>query len=141
LGRSHEERAAVTSLACIGIASLLYNVKGATFPLNDVDVWLPLGGTLAYTTLFAVLGVALGSFVRNQTVAVAGALAWFAVLEHTLVNLLPDIGPSLPAAAGQAIVRTALEGLLSPLAGAALLVAYAAAIAVAGISVEARRDA
>lgn len=132
---------AVTSLACVGIASLLYKVKGATFPFDDVDVWLTLGGTLAYTALFAVLGVALGSLVRNQTVAVTGALAWLAVVEHTLVNLAPDIGRWLPAAAGQAIVRTPLDGLLSPVAATALLAAYVAAMAVAGIRVEATRDA
>jgi ABC-2 type transport system permease protein len=132
---------AVTSLACVAVASLLYNLKGATFRLDDVDVWLTLAGTLAYTTLFAVLGVAFGSLVRNQTVAVAGALAWFAVVEHTLVNLAPDIGRWLPAAAGQAIVRTPLEGLLSPGAATALLAAYVAAIAIAGIRVEATRDA
>jgi ABC-2 type transport system permease protein len=131
---------AVTSLACIGVASLLYNVQGATFPLDDIEVWLTLAGTLAYTTLFAVLGVALGSLVRNQTVAVTGALAWFAVVEHTLVNLAPDIGRWLPAAAGQAIVRTPLDGLLSPVAAAALLTAYVVAIAGAGIRVEATRD-
>jgi ABC-2 type transport system permease protein len=132
---------ALTSLACVGVASLLYNVKGATFPLDDVEVWLTLAGTLAYTTLFAVLGVGLGSLIRNQTVAVACALAWFAVVEHTLVNLAPDIGRWLPAAAGQAIVRTPLEGLLSPVAATGLLAAYVAAIGLAGFRVEAIRDA
>jgi ABC-2 type transport system permease protein len=131
---------AITSVACLGVAALLYKVKGATFPLDDVEVWLTLAGTLAYTTLFAVLGVALGSLVRNQTVAVAGALAWLAVVEHTLVNLVPDIGRWLPAAAGQAIVRTPLEGLLSPVAATALLAGYVLAIALAGIRVEATRD-
>jgi hypothetical protein len=72
---------------------------------------------------------------------VAVALAWFAVVEHTLVNLAPGIGRWLPAAAGQAIVRTPLDGLLSPLAGVALLAAYGVAIAVAGIRVAATRDA
>lgn len=132
---------AVISLAAVGIASLLYNVEGATFPFDDAEVWLTLAGTLAYTTLFAVLGVALGSLVRNQVLAVAGALAWLAVVEHTLVNLAPDIGRWLPAAAGQAIVRAPLDGLLSPIAGTALLAAYGVAIALAGIRVAATRDA
>ncbi len=132
---------ALTSLACIGIAGFLYNVKGATFPFDDGVVWLTLAGALAYTALFAILGVALGSLLRNQVLAVAGALAWLAVIEHTLVNLVPEIGRWLPAAAGQAIVRTPLDGLLSPLAGAVLLAAYGAVITVAGIRVAATRDA
>ena len=132
---------AVTSVASIGIAGLLYGAEGATFPLDDAEVWLTLAGTLVYTALFAVLGVALGSLVRNQVLAVTGALAWFAVVEHTLVNLAPDVGRWLPAAAGQAIIRTPLDGLLSPLAGTALLATYTAAIALSGVRVAATRDA
>jgi ABC-2 type transport system permease protein len=131
----------VTSLICVGGASILYASKDATFPFRDTEVWLTLAGTLAYTTLFAILGVALGSLVRNQVLAVAGALAWLAVVEHTLLNLVPDLGRWLPAAAGQSIVRTPVDGLLSPLAGTAVLAVYGAAIALAGVRVAATRDA
>ncbi len=131
---------AVVVVTCVGLASLLYDVEGATFPFDDGNVWLTLAGTLAYTTLFAVLGVGLGSLVRSQTLAVVVALAWFAVVEHTLVNLAPAVGRWLPAAAGQAIVRTPLDGLLSPLGGAAVLAAYAAAIGAAGVWASATRD-
>jgi ABC-2 type transport system permease protein len=131
----------LTSVACVGISSILYAVEGATFPFGDADVWLTLAGTLAYTTLFAILGVALGSLIRNQVLAVSCALAWLAVIEHTLVTLVPDLGRWLPAAAGQAIVRTPADDLLSPLAGAAVLTAYGAAIALAGVRVAATRDA
>lgn len=131
----------LTSVVCVGLARFLYTTRAATFPIGDVTVWLTLAGTLTYTALFAILGVALGSLLRNQVLAVAGALAWFAIIEHTLVNLLPDIGRWLPAAAGQAIVRTPLDGLLSPGAGAAVLAAYGAAITVAGIRVAGSRDA
>jgi ABC-2 type transport system permease protein len=132
---------AISSIACLGIASLLYSTEGATFPIGDPDVWLTLAGTLAYTSLFAVLGVAVGSLIRNQVLAVTAALGWLAVVEHTLVNLVPSIGRWLPLAAGQAIVRTPLDGLLSPLAGTTLLATYAVAIALAGIRVVASRDA
>ena len=130
----------VISLACVAVAALLYNVEGATLPFDDTEMWLILAGNLAFTTLFAVIGVAFGALVPNQVVAVGAALVWFAVVEHTLVALVPEIGRWLPAAAGQAVVRTHLDGLLSPLAGAALLAAYGAAIALAGISVVATRD-
>lgn len=129
------------ALTGVGLASVLYGARGATFPLDDGEVWLTFAGTVVYSTLFAVVGVALGSLLRNQTLAVAGALAWFAVIEHTLVNLAPAIGRWLPAAAGEAIVRAPLDGLLSPLVGVALLAAYGAAFAAAGIRVEATRDA
>jgi ABC-2 type transport system permease protein len=131
----------ITSLACLGIASLLYSVEGATFPLGDGEVWLILGGALVYTSLFAILGVALGVLIRNQVLAIASALAWLAVIEHTLVTIIPDVGRWLPVAAGQAIVRTDLDDLLTPLAGIAVLTTYGAAIALAGIRVATTRDA
>jgi ABC-2 type transport system permease protein len=131
----------IASLACVGIAALLYKAEGSVFPFDDSEVWLTLAGTLIYTTLFAMLGIAVGTLVRNQVLAVAGALAWIAIVEHILVNLAPDIGKWLPAAAGQAIVRTPLDGVLSPLGGVALLVAYAAAIAAAGARFAVTRDA
>lgn len=132
---------AITSIACVGVAALLYEIKGTAFPFDDAEVWLTLAGTLVYTTLFAVLGVAAGTLVRNQVLAVAGALAWIAIVEHILVNLAPDIGKWLPAAAGQATVRTPLDGLLSPLGGVCVLAAYAVAIGAAGIRFAVTRDA
>jgi ABC-2 type transport system permease protein len=132
---------ALTALASVAVASVLYATNDATFPLGDGEVWAALAGTLAYTTLFAVVGVGLGSLVRNQVTAVAGALAWIALVEHILVSLAPDLGRWLPAAAGQAIVGTPLDDLLSPLAGTAVLVLYSAAFALAGVRVAATRDA
>jgi len=61
--------------------------------------------------------------------------------DGVLVNLAPDIGKWLPAAAGQATVRTPLDGLLSPLGGVGVLAAYAVAIGAAGIRFAVTRDA
>jgi ABC-2 type transport system permease protein len=85
--------------------------------------------------------VALGALVRNQVAAVAGALAWLAIVEHTLVNLVPSIGRWLPVGAGQAILRTPLDGLLPPPAGIAVLTAYAVALSLTALRVEGSRDA
>lgn len=131
----------VTAAACIAAATLMYRSESATLTLSASDVWLAVPATALYTALFALLGVALGSLVRNQVAAVAGALAWLAIVEHTLVNLVPSIGRWLPVGAGQAIVRTPLDGLLSPPAGIAVLAAYAAVVAVIAVRAEASRDA
>ena len=130
----------ITSVACVGIAAVLYQAKGTAFPFDDSEVWLTLGGTLVYSTLFAMLGVAVGTLVRNQALAVAGALAWVAVVEHILVNLIPTVGKWLPVAAGQAVLRTPLAGILSPAAGVVVLIAYTAVIAAAGIRFAVARD-
>jgi ABC-2 type transport system permease protein len=130
----------VTAAACVATAAALFSAKGATFPFGDRDVWLIVAGTLAYTTLFAVLGVALGTLIRNQVLAVAVALAWIGIVEHILVSLAPSVGRWLPAAAGQAIVRTPLDDLLSPVAGLVLLAGYAVVIAAAGVRFTVSRD-
>lgn len=130
----------ITAAACVAAAALVYRTESASLPLGASDVWLALPGTAGYTALFALLGVALGALIRNQVAAVGGALTWVAVVEHTAVNLVPSIGRWLPVGAGQAIVRTPLEGLLSPPAGLAVLAAYASAAAVAAVRAEDIRD-
>jgi hypothetical protein len=122
-----------TSVACLVLAALLYPTQDATFPLGDADVWLTLAGTLVYTTLFGVLGVAIGSLARNQTLAISATLAWLAIVEHLFVGLLPDIGRWLPVAAGQGIVRTPTGELLSPLTATIVLSLYVAAFAFSGL--------
>jgi ABC-2 type transport system permease protein len=130
----------VTAVASVGVAAAVYPTQDVTFPLGDGDVWASLAGTLVYTTLFGVLGVGLGSLVRNQVTAVTAALAWVAVVEHILVGFATSLGRWFPFAAGQAIVRTPLEDLLSPLAGAAVLAVYAAGFALAGARATVTRD-
>ena len=130
----------VTAVGAAAVAGAAYAARDATLPLDDGEVWASLAGTLAYTTLFAVLGVGLGSLVRNQVVAVTAALAWVAVVEHIFIGLAPDLGRWMPFEAGQAIVRTPLDHLLSPLAGTAVLTLYAAAFALAGRRATTSRD-
>jgi ABC-2 type transport system permease protein len=131
----------VTAVASVAVAAAAYRVEGTTFPLGDGEVWATAAGTLAYTTLFAVVGVGLGSLVRNQVAAVTAALAWVAVVEHIFIGFASDLGRWLPFEAGQAIVRTPLDDLLSPLAGTAVLTLYAVAFALAGLRATATRDA
>jgi ABC-2 type transport system permease protein len=131
----------LTAAAAVAVAVPLYAANDATFPLGDGEVWACLAGTLVYTTLFAVIGVALGTLIRNQVAAVAGALAWIAVVEHILVGFATSLGRWLPFAAGQAIVRTPIDDLLPAPAGAGLLALYGAAFALAGLRVATTRDA
>jgi ABC-2 type transport system permease protein len=130
--------AAGVSMAAGDVA---YRLEGFTLPLDSADVWSVLAGAVLYATLFAAIGAATGSLVRNQVVAIVGWLAWLAVVEHITVGLVPAVGRWLPAAAGQALVRTPNEDLLSPLAAAVVLALYAAAIMSAAILVERYRDA
>ena len=133
--------AAVTIVTCLATAALLYRLDGTTFPIGRSDVWSGMLGTVVYVATFAALGVALGTLLRNVVAAVGMSLTWFAIVEHTLVSVAPAVGRWLPAAAGQAVVRTPSDDLLSPVVGGAVLLAYAVVVSAIAMRIEGARDA
>jgi ABC-2 type transport system permease protein len=132
---------AVSAVAAMGVANHLYTSKGYTFPLESSDAWTILGGAVVYAALFGAVGAATGSLVRNQVGAIVGWLAWIAVAENVVLQLVPDVGRWFPVAAGRALVRDPDGDLLSQPAAAGVLLLYAAAIMTAAIVVERGRDA
>jgi ABC-2 type transport system permease protein len=131
----------LTAGACVITGIALAPTRDITVPLDGSDVWLALPATGLYAGLFAIIGVAVGTLARNQVAAIAVALGWIAIVEHTLVNLVPNAGRWLPVGAGQAILRTPIDGLLDPPVAAVVLVASAALAVAAAMLVEGRRDA
>ena len=121
-------------------AYLWLEAEGASFPAGDQEVWLTLGGVVLDASLFAILGVAFGSLVRNQVVAIVSALTFVLLVEQLLTQAGASIAEWLPGNAGAAVVRTPGD-FLDPGAGAALLVAYAVVLALTGTTVVVRRDA
>lgn len=101
-----------------------------------------LGGVVAVTVVYGLLGVAVGSLIRNSTAAVVVALAWSFVLESLLVGLVPEVGRWLPGGAAAALGGQSVPGseLLPPAAAATLLVAYAVVFAAAGTRFVVSRD-
>ena len=122
------------------VAYVWFEAEGAAFPSGDAELWLTLGGVVLYASLFAILGVAFGSLVRNQVVAIVSALIFVLLLEQLLTQAGASIAEWFPGNSGAAVVRTPGE-FLDPGVGAALLLAYALVIALAGTVVVARRDA
>jgi ABC-2 type transport system permease protein len=130
----------ISAAVGLPVAYLWFEAEEAAFPAGDQEVWLILGGVVLYASLFTILGVAFGSLVRNQVVAIVSALTFVLLVEQLLTQAGASIAEWLPGNAGAAIVRTPGE-FLDPGAGAVLLLAYALAIALAGALVVARRDA
>jgi hypothetical protein len=108
------------------------------------DVGVILLGGIAAITIYAAVGVGVGSLIRNQTAAVVVALAWVLVIESLLVSFVPEVGKWIPGGAAAALTgaanRAASGGMLPMWAGALLFAGYGLAVAAAGTRFTMRRD-
>ena len=100
---------------------------------------LTLGG-LAGVALWGAIGTGLGAIIHNQVGAVITLLAWGFVVDNLLFGLAPSVGRFMPTRALDAMMGLKVHHLLSPGAGAVILIVWAAALAAVGIALTARRD-
>lgn len=133
--------AVAASALTLAVALPWLAAKDVTVDLLSADVGLVLLGAITSTTLYALVGVGLGSLVRNQTAAVAGAFVWVLIVESLVVGLLPEVGRWFPGGAVAALTSSPTQGGLLPMwAGALVFTAYGLAFATAGARFVARRD-
>lgn len=140
----HGAVGAVAGLVSAGVAvattAIWWTVKGGALSLSGADAWRTILGGAAVNLAFAMIGVGVGALVRNVVVAVAVALAWIAVIEEIVGQLIgTGLARWLPFAAGEALGRTATGGL-PQWAGGLVLLGYTAAFAVAALLITLRRD-
>jgi len=107
--------------------------------------WQTLAAGCVVMAAYGAIGVALGALVRNQIVAVAGALFWMLLFEQVLIPEFPAFGRWLPFGATSALLQLdkawGLDGRLLPAAvGGLVLAGYTAAAAALAIVVTPKRD-
>lgn len=135
---------AVVGLVSTVVASVTTAIwlaaKGGSLDLGSGDLWRTLVGCIGWNAGFAAIGVGIGALVRNLAGAVAVALAWLALIEGVVGQLLgTGLARWLPFASGVAMEGIDANGL-SQWGGALVVVAYSLIFAVVAVSTTVRRD-
>jgi ABC-2 type transport system permease protein len=125
-----------------GTAASILPARGIEIELDAGDFALMMVAGGAAAAFWAVIGVGVGAVVRNQVTALVGVSAWLLFVESLLSDndTIVDVGRYAPGAAAAALTGQDPDRLLAPTLGLGLLIAYAAAIAVAGSIAMIRRD-
>ena len=133
---------AVAALVAVVGTGVWFSARGGSIDWSDATLWRTVAGCVAWNGAFAAIGVGVGALVRNLVAAVVGALAWVALIEGVVAQLLGDAARWLPYRSGIAV------GDLPPISGrglsqgaaAGVLLAYVAAFSLAGVWFSVRRD-
>ena len=114
-----------------GAALPVLSGRHVDLALDGGTVALIVGGTVAASALWALLGVGVGALLRHQIGAIVALVAWSSVVEGVLFAFVPSVGRYLPGQAANGLTGAAAKELLSPGPGAAVLAAWAIALAIA----------
>jgi len=150
--------AVIALLSSIGPGAAFIAGFGLDTTLASSDTWALIGRTTLALVLWSIVGVGIGTLVRNQVVAIVIVLAFTQFIEPIaraatgLVEGLSDVTKFLPGAASDALVGasifTGLAGQTSTTGGTPLewwgggivLAIYAVVFLVLGYLVTWRRD-
>jgi ABC-2 type transport system permease protein len=142
----------ILGAACIALALAVgapwLSARGVEVDLGaNSTIRIIIGGVIA-TGIWAVIGVGVGSLLRNQVAAVVGIVLYRFLVEGIL-SAIPHVKsayPYLPGGVTSALVNTSdpnvgnANDLLGPYAGGALLLAYGLVFAILGSMLTVRRD-
>lgn len=132
------------SLAGLAVTAAWWSDKGVSFTWTASQMWTTIGGGIAWTAAFAAIGVGVGALIRSLVGAIAAALAWIALVEGIVGQLIGGLARWLPFNAGQALGKGtgAMDAgtLLPRWGGAAMLAVYTLVFALLAVTTSMRRD-
>jgi len=117
-------------------------------PSDDVFLNLSLAAMLSGAVL-AVVGVAIGSLIRNQLIAIVSTLVWLFIVEPIILLLFADAGKWLPTGAITGMLAIEFESAaigistadyLTPGVATLVLLAYGAIFSFVALVTSMRRD-
>ncbi|MGH2889495.1 MAG: ATP-binding cassette domain-containing protein [Solirubrobacteraceae bacterium] len=151
--RSHVMAAKVVTGALAGIAfgvlgeaigwAIGYAIldgRGVSVVLGAGDILLLTLGGIAGVALWGAIGAGLAAIIHNQVGAVITLLAWGLVVDSLLFGLVPSVGRFTPTRASDSLMGLQVHHVVSPAAGAIVLIVWAGALAALGIARSARQD-
>jgi ABC-2 type transport system permease protein len=128
------------AVICVGLSFgaglAILAARDVTVTLTGADMVALAFGAIAATMLGAMLGVAVGTLIRNQVGAALAVVAYAFLVDAVLFAAVPSVGRFLPGKAGDALAGRPVEHLLAPGLGAAVLVAWTLAF----VALAARRN-
>ncbi|MEY3625337.1 MAG: hypothetical protein RL696_718 [Actinomycetota bacterium] len=126
----------------------LQSFENVGTPSENLVLNTLLASTIGGAVL-GVIGVAIGVLVRNQMLAIVGALIYLFVIDPLLLALLPEAGKWLPSGLITAMMALEIDApelgfdtsnYLPPFAAAGVLLAFGAVFASIAITTTLRRD-
>lgn len=133
----------VAGVLVAGVGTVALNSRDISVQLSGSDYARIIVGSAVAAGMWGAIGVGVGAVVRSQVPALVGLVVWLLFIENLLVGDIAGVGAIgryLPGAASKAISGQRVTSLLSPVAGAAVLVAYAAVCSVLGLIAIDRTD-
>lgn len=147
--------AVLAVIVTVGPGAGLLAAFGVDTQLGESDTWAMLGRIVIAFVLWLLIGIGVGTLVRNQVAAVVGVIAFTQFLEPILrtvggfVDGVTDVVRWLPGAASDALVGASIytsfmggsaDEQVPWWAGGIVLLAYALVLLVAGYLFSWRRD-
>lgn len=135
--------AIATAVVALAITAAWLAARGGSLDIGSAAVIRTLLGAILWDTGFAAIGVSVGALVPNLTVAITAGLAWIALVEGLVAQVIgSDLARWLPMAAGEALEGLSQPGreLLDPWAGGLVLVVYAVGLGAIATVATIRRD-
>jgi ABC-2 type transport system permease protein len=137
-----------TGLSFLAGYITLSTFENAASPSADLFLNTVIAATIGGAVL-GVIGVALGTLVRNQMLAITGALVYLFVIDPILLALWPDAGKFLPTGLITAMLAIDVDApelgfdtsnYLPPLEATGFLLLYGVVFAAVALGTSLRRD-
>lgn len=126
----------------------LMSFENVASPSENLFLNTMIASTIGGAVL-GVIGVALGTLVRNQMLAITGALVYLFVIDPILLTVWPDTGKFLPTGLITAMLAIDVDApelgfdtsnYLPPLEATGFLLLYGAVFAAVAVATSLRRD-